>query len=287
MASVTTTDEAVGALRAALAKWRSEARGVISQASAAATGFHSEATREVRQRRTRLAALQRALGALRPEVDPTPLRRQIAAAEAALVRATRATAVAEGVEREARALDRRTAQATEGYAAAAELDLGRRLESLSGYRVGSTGATTSIGSTASTVRSGADSTASPTDQALRKLGLVSVPLGTASHADNPVIDGYHKGGATRSDYRWAIETWETIVLPGLAAGANRDDFVRRDEARGAIGFRRTAGVYDMFLGDGRLVFSRRPDGSLDVTNGRHRIDIARGLGISHLPGEIR
>ncbi|MGO9751949.1 MAG: hypothetical protein ACLP22_10650 [Solirubrobacteraceae bacterium] len=114
-----------------------------------------------------------------------------------------------------------------------------------------------------------------------------MPLSTTNHSDNPVIDDYHKGGTTQSDYRWAVETWETVVRPGIAADATREDFARRDADRGATGFRRTAGVYDMFLGDDRIVFSRRPDGMLDVTNGRHRIDVARQLGITNLPGEIR
>ena len=286
MTHVATTDEAVAALRAAIATWRTEARGVVRQAAAATAGFHAETRREVRQRKARLAALQSALAALRPETDPAPLRQKVATAEAALSRATRAQALAEEVERDARALERRVVQTTEGHAAAAERDLARRLESLSGYRGTVTGASPASASPSGGA-SGNTSAESAEDKALRQRGLVSVPLQTTSHADNPVLDGYHKGGTSRSDYRWAVETWETVVKPRVAAGESRDDFVRRDEARGATGFRRTAGVYDMFLGDDRLVFSRRPDGTLDVTNGRHRIDVARGLGITHLPGEIR
>lgn len=52
--------------------------------------------------------------------------------------------------------------------------------------------------------------------------------------------------------------------------------------------RRTADAYDMFLGDtDRIRLSRDADGRLDVVNGRHRIIVARDLGIKHLPGTIR
>jgi hypothetical protein len=231
--------------------------------------------------------LQDALAALGPEADQGPLLREIAAAEAALARAMRANAIVDEVERDARALERRIIEATEGHGVAAERDLDRRLGSLSGYRaVGVSGGGTS-GSNGPAGGSGNRADRSPEERALQDRGLVSVPLSTTNHSDTPVIDGYLKGGATHSDYRWAVETWETVVRPGIAAGATREDFARRDADRGATGFRRTAGVYDMFLGDDRIVFSCRPDGLLDVTNGRHRIDVARQLGITNLPGEIR
>jgi hypothetical protein len=284
---VSTRDEAVAALHTAIGRWRSDVRGVIQQATAVASGFQSQAAGVVRQRKAKLGALQAALMALGPEGDPAPLLRQVAAAEVALSRAMRANALADEVEREVRGLQRRTIEATEGHAASAERDLARRLGSLSGYREASVSTATGNGSSVGRVSSDDTTDPSREEQALRDRDLESVALSATSHADNPVIDGYHKGGTTRSDYRWAVESWATVVQPGIAAGATREDFERRDAARGATGFRRSAGVYDMFLGSERLVFSRRPDGSLDVTNGRHRIDVARELGITHLPGEIR
>jgi len=118
-------------------------------------------------------------------------------------------------------------------------------------------------------------------------GLVDVPVDRMDFEDNPIRGNFGRGGAEVGDYRWAVETWETVVRPGVLAGQSRADFAARDAARGReIGLRRTAGVYDMFLGDDPIAVSRRSDGSFSVNSGRHRIAIARQLGITHLPGKI-
>jgi hypothetical protein len=76
------------------------------------------------------------------------------------------------------------------------------------------------------------------------------------------------------------------VGPGVAAGKTREDFAARDARSNAQPLRRTADVYDMFLGSDRIRVDRRPDGSMDVVNGRHRLLIARELGIKTLPGQV-
>jgi hypothetical protein len=67
---------------------------------------------------------------------------------------------------------------------------------------------------------------------------------------------------------------------------SRDDFAARDGTRGAPPFRRTADVYDMILGSDPLRVEQRADGTLNVINGRHRIEIARELGVIHLPAAV-
>jgi ParB-like chromosome segregation protein Spo0J len=42
----------------------------------------------------------------------------------------------------------------------------------------------------------------------------------------------------------------------------------------------------MFLGDDPIRLSRRPDGTFDVIGGRHRIQVARQLGIGSLPARV-
>ena len=288
MTGVATSDEALRALRAAIDRWRVDSQGVAGQAGSVVEGFRNEIAHELRQRTSRLAALEDALATLPPDGDRTQLVLEIANARAEVDRATRAKNMADDAERDVRALQRHIAGAAGARAASAAYDLSRRLESLSGYRAGGSGAAAAPDAGAASSSGPVEaSSETPFVRALREHGVTSVSLDEASHEDNPVIDGYHKGGTTVADYRWAVETWETTVQPGLAAGATREDFERRDQARGATGFRRTAAVFDMFLGDDRLVFSRRSDGSLDVVNGRHRIDVARSLGIKRLPGEIR
>jgi hypothetical protein len=65
----------------------------------------------------------------------------------------------------------------------------------------------------------------------------------------------------------------------------RDDFTARDAARGARPPRSYAEVYDMFLDKDPIQIDRRPDGTLHVGSGRHRIEIARELGITRLPAK--
>jgi hypothetical protein len=120
-----------------------------------------------------------------------------------------------------------------------------------------------------------------------------VEVSAADLDDNPVLDDngaqgtFGKGGLSRADYRWAVQTWSDTVGPGVASGKTRDDFVARDAASNAQPLRRTADVYDMFLGSDRIRADRQPNGSLNIINGRHRLLIARELGIRILPGDVR
>jgi hypothetical protein len=116
--------------------------------------------------------------------------------------------------------------------------------------------------------------------------LVDVPLDNVA-VDIPVSDGFSRRGLTITDYRWALEAWDNVVRPGVESGLGRDAFERRDAEHSATENRRTADVYDVFLGDSnRLSFSRRADGMLEIGNGRHRVELARKLGIGRLPGKV-
>ncbi|MHA6784694.1 hypothetical protein ACVGOW_27405 [Pseudonocardia saturnea] len=118
--------------------------------------------------------------------------------------------------------------------------------------------------------------------------LTDFDVATADFSDNPIVGNFTRDpGMSRADYRWAVQTWDEVVRPGLDRGLTRDDFATRDAQRGAPPLRRTADVHDMFLGDEPITLNRRPDGSYEVNGGRHRIAIARELGISHLPGKVR
>ena len=119
-----------------------------------------------------------------------------------------------------------------------------------------------------------------------RLGLAEVDITSLDLSDNPMVGSFGKGGTTQADYRWAVETWHSVVQPAVAGGADRSHFEERDRGEAAP-LRRTADVYDLFLGTtDRIVVSTRPDGGLNVINGRHRLAIARGLGIGRFgPGE--
>lgn len=126
----------------------------------------------------------------------------------------------------------------------------------------------------------------PSTSRLSDCGLTSVSLDQVDFSDNPILDGFTSGGLTKADYRWAVETWAQVVGPGHERGMGRDEFAAWDTAHGATPPRSTAEVFDLFLRDDRIRISRRPDGTFDVIGGRHRIEVARELGITHLPAEV-
>ena len=80
------------------------------------------------------------------------------------------------------------------------------------------------------------------------------------------------------------------ILPALRADPTRrtDYFRELDQERGldySDGLQR---VYEAFFGQHDYVyFVRRPDGSLDVTNGRHRLKVAHDLGWDAIPAQVK
>jgi hypothetical protein len=206
------------------------------------------------------------------------LVKEIQLADASLEHARRGLSSATEAARSAQMLERRINESTNERVPLAVQALGGKLRALSDYR-----ATSAPSATSTPTGNGAASNGS----GYGVQGIVDVPINHADFDDNPIKDGYHRGGANISDYRWAVETWESVVRPGVVAGKTREDFARRDAEMGRhVGFRRTAGVYDMFLGDHPIQFSRRADGTLDVASGRHRVQIAQQLGLTHLPGRL-
>ena len=124
------------------------------------------------------------------------------------------------------------------------------------------------------------------------MGLTDVEVSSADLAENPILDNngsqgtFGKGGLSRADYRWAVQTWNDTVGPAVSSGKTRADFVARDAQSNAQALRRAADVYDMFLGTDRIRADLQPDGSLNIINGRHRLLVARELGIKSLPGQV-
>jgi len=277
VAGTSTDPEAVAQLEAALRAWASTATGLVRQSAAATSAVVAQAEAAVRARIAKKTAIEAALRAAREDAERARLSRELRDATAALECAKRGLGKATGAARSAQVLERRIDESGSSRVPDATRSLARKLSALADYRA----------ATLPTTISASPSGTPMADRDYGVTGIVDVPLEQATFDDNPIQDGYHKGGADAGDYRWAVETWETVVRPGVLAGKTRDDFEQRDLAMGReSGFRRTAGVYDMFLGSDPIQFSRRADGTLDVPSGRHRVQIAQQLGITHLPGRV-
>lgn len=106
-------------------------------------------------------------------------------------------------------------------------------------------------------------------------------------------EDFNSKGATEDDFKWCVIALDSVVKPRVHRGWERSDFERMDEevpespAENADRpLRSYAKVHDLFYGEDKIVLHREPDGTLGVTNGRHRIEAARQLGIDTLPGHL-
>jgi len=283
MTGIRTRDEALAAVYRGLSTWDAEASGVLTQATAVVGAARVEADGAVRRWTGRVAAVEALLAAVGPEDDPRPLQAELARSEASLQAARSARSQVENAAVRVEAMARRAAQSGSAQIAAARADLTRRGADLADYQAAGTGSGVPSGARAASAAGRSDG---PASGALAALGMSDLDPGALDYSDNPILGDFGRGGASRADYRWAVQTWDEVVGPGVARGMTRDDFAARDQARSAPAMRRTADVYDMFLGTDHIRVSRGPDGRLTVNGGRHRIAVARELGIRSLPGQV-
>ena len=91
-----------------------------------------------------------------------------------------------------------------------------------------------------------------------------------------------------ADMRVALNLLEGRVQQAVASGAAREDLEALDRARGLAGAPvNFAGVYDLFYGSDRIRLDHNGDGTYSITNGGHRIWLARQMGITELPADLR
>lgn len=284
MTEVRTRDEAIASVDQALQLWSRNVTGVLTQAQNAARVARAEVESIVRKCSNDVAALEALLVAA-DEEQRRLLQAKLVRARDAHERAEQASARVNEVDARLSLLNRTHITTATSQVSSARAQLAAMSRALDVYRsagAGFGGGGGSRGGSAAAVGGGA----------LVGVGLSDLEVDSADLDDNPILDDdrsqgtFGKGGLSRADYRWAVQTWNDTVGPGVAGGKTREDFVERDSQSGAKPLRRTADVYDIFLGSDRIRADRQPDGSLDIVNGRHRLLVARELGIKTLPGEV-
>ncbi len=284
MSDVRTRDEAIALVDASLETWATNVRAVVAQARATADAAKSQCEDIVRNRAAAVSAIEALLAAARDQ-ERRQLQARLVIAQEALDAARRAAIrvgdVAEGLSH----LDRAHVTAST-QVARARAQLSTMSDALANYR-NSGGSFASGGSHRQATVALHDGR-----EALASLGLTEINVNAADLDENPILDDHRsqgtfgKGGLSRADYRWAVQTWHDVVGPGVANGKTREDFAALDTRSGAGPLRRRADVYDMFLGDDRIRVDRKSDGSLNIVNGRHRLFIAQELGVRSLPGQV-
>lgn len=271
MSTVRTRDEALLTLDSALGRWLDEFTSSFATSSATVARLSDEAE-QTRAAFLRIAAQHQ----MAEQSAAAAAAFEAAAAElAGLVR--RYGELQLRLESQRRQLD----GAISSNTTAARGDLRRRLGEVARYR--GEGASLISSPMAGVPEKGQ----TQEDGTLRSYGLTEIPVSSMNFEDNPIEGKFGRGETNSGDYRWAVETWHTVVSPGVKSGMTREDFERRDTERNAGLFRQSAKVYDLFLGDtDRLRLSPRQDGTYDVVNGRHRVQVARELGINALPASL-
>ncbi len=285
MTEVRTRDEAIASVDQALQVWSSNVTALLIQAHSVACGAKDYVEGVVRRRANEVAAME-ALLAAADDKRHRQLQNELVRAKEAYETARRASVRVNDVAASVAQLSRTHTTVATSQVASARAQLSAMSSALEEYRSGGAG----LGGSGSS--STGPRTASADRSALASLGLADLDVSSADLDQNPILDGsrsqatFGKGGLSRADYRWAVQTWNDTVGPGLANGKTREDFAERDVRSNAQPLRRTADVYDMFLGTDRIRADRQSDGSLNIVNGRHRLLIARELGIKNLPGEL-
>lgn len=283
MTEVRTRDEAIASVDQALRAWSSNVTALLIQAHSAAYDAKDYVEEIVRKRANEVAAIEALLVAADDE-RRRHLQAKLVRAKETHESARRASVRVNDVAASVTQLSRTHTTVATSQVASARAQLSAMSRALEGYRSGGAG----IGSGGS----GSTSTASAGGSALARMGLADLDVSFAQLDENPILDSnrpkatFGRGGLSRADYRWAVQTWNDTVGPGIANGKTREDFAERDARLNAQPLRRTADVYDMFLGTDRIRADRQSDGSLNIVNGRHRLLIARELGIKNLPGQV-
>lgn len=92
---------------------------------------------------------------------------------------------------------------------------------------------------------------------------------------------------SRDQVAWGLDRLKSVVEPALRMGKGLEYFASRDSAEGLSGERSYSGVYNWFYNSQHAIKLTRASGGLVVSNGYHRLAVARELGIETLPAVVR
>lgn len=120
--------------------------------------------------------------------------------------------------------------------------------------------------------------------------IFAVPPGytmvNLSDIEDVDVNGY-KQDVTPDDLAWGLGALQAVVGPGISRGLTLEDFRQMDDELGQCGNRSYAGTYNGFFSKNEcIVIEPSPNGKFHPGNGRHRIAVARSLGMTTIPVSI-
>jgi hypothetical protein len=203
MTEVRTRDEAIASVDRALQVWSTNMVGVLTQGQATARAAKDEIERIARRYANEVAAMEALLGAADDE-ERRQLQAKLVRVREASEKAERARERVGQVEASVARLNRTHVTAATSLVSSARAQLSAMRRALDGYRSGGA----DLGGAGS--HGGNGGCAGPTS--LAGTGLTDVNVSSADLDDNPILDDggrqgtFGKGGLTRADYRWAVQT---------------------------------------------------------------------------------
>lgn len=296
--AVRTSIEAIDELRRQLSVVANEVPGAAADAARRLEQALVEAQTAVAQRASELQHCEQALAACQRSKQPdcSHLVRAVAQARQRLDAAREAVRVIERTQTDhltTRVRVEREVNQLVGHGRGLLNDL---RADLTRYLAGSVGAAAVGASLSGGVDSSADapprepvpeSANQPVPVAGAPVGFYMVPLALIDDRDSPVTGPQDfRKGFSPEDLTWAYTALHGVVLPALAAGHGREYFMELDQKQGLVGTRSYTDTYVGFFEiDDRIVLCRTPDG-YSVSNGYHRIWVARQAGLTAVPAYV-
>jgi hypothetical protein len=293
--------EAITQVAAALVRYAEAERDAIARADVAlrrssteVSSAHAARQAELDRATAALSACHRAEGR-----DCSALAMEVSRARERLDRARQARSIIQQAEAQFAVRKTRQAAAVDAIVTSARARLGRNAADLATFLGSPTGAGgpmtgTGGGPPGTTGATGGALGGSSSERVPSGFppGFAMVRLSDIDDGGDAVTNRSEFGkGYSPEDLRWAHEAFHDVVLPALALGKGMDYFRERDSREGLMGTRSYADTFAGFLNAGRPgrgdeVALSRTGGGFHVDNGRHRIAVARAMGLSEIPARI-
>jgi hypothetical protein len=279
------------ALVASLARVEDKAERSVGEARQVASRVIAQIAGELASRRQELTRAQEALRQCQASKRSscTAEHAQVRRAETRVQVAQAALDAAQATQQDMNArLGTRAARISRQVSQGRQF-LGVRLQELANYTaLGSAGVTSSGRRSAAPGSASASAGAGLRHPAGLPAGFAMVPLSLIDQSSNAVTGSQDFGkGYSPQDLAWALQAFNDVVLPGLAAGATADTFRQRDAAARFQGTHSYSMTHSQFLSAGDAIcLNRLPDGRYSIANGQHRIWVAGQYGFTHVPAWI-